>query len=115
MKKIILSGKKFLKFFSALLLLMNPVCGFLIIASVFYSNRPDTYGWWWAVMIIISIVVVFCTMKFNEWTHRDDLKRLATRRLMRNARLSRDHKFLFSDSDGVEYWEHLRTHKITKV
>jgi positive regulator of sigma E activity len=69
-----LKSNKFLKTLSSCLIMFNPLCGFLIIASIVLSFSKGNF--YYLFLIPVLLILVFFNLKFYFYTHKkEDIKK----------------------------------------
>jgi len=110
--------KKFLQILSSIMLILNPTCGLMIVASIIHSCKTGTY--WWIIAIAFSFVIVYFVLKFNAYMYRDENKKRYTEYLKWKAKFSLTHDLIqeyCTDYGGADYqlWRNKLTGKYIEI
>ncbi len=102
--------KKFHKILSCFLLLLNPICGFLMVGVGGYCIEHG--GYWWILTLPFSVLVVSLVMKYHGFAYKEENEKREREYLIWKSNISKTHTYVWSDEDGVEFWKHIQTGKI---
>lgn len=113
-----MNTKKILQILSSILLILNPGCGLMIVASIIHSCKTGTY--WWVPAIVLSIVIVYYVLKFHGYMYREEHRKQYVEYLRWKAKFSLTHDLIqeyCTDYGGGDYqlWRNKQTGKYVEI